>query len=290
MIVHHIRSWAKTRDHGPGNLVVLCLEHHAQAHRRGDLERNLDAALLTDHKARWEAEVSTMDSRAVLDASILPDHHWLWFNHLRLFDLARQLQIPYVRWTSRIMAQEKGYVDDQGRPRINDRSFVASGGDGNYLLYYLRSVLYAVLRQTALFNISDDLDRGFLSRVVQPGHTILVQGRHVFKPISRIKRGPGQAVEVRRRATGVEVAFTIDRWEAVATSSWSSWLAGSQNVASIVRIVDVEMRDDVLHIRATGLAIGLALQGLATRSCLSLPAGVANGPGFDPLAWLEAGT
>jgi len=289
VIVHHIRPWAKSRDHSEANLVVLCLEHHAQAHRRVDLERNLDPALLADHKTRWEAEVTGFDARAVLDAAALPGHHWLWFNHLRLLDLAKQLGIPLTRTASFLWAHEQGFVDAHGMPKRNREPFVASGGDGNYLLDYLRSVFYRVIKQTALFNISDDLDRGFLARVIQPGHLVLVQGRHVFKKLTSITEGPGQATAVRRKANGVEVSFVIDRWEAIATSSWGLWLQGAQNVASIVRVIDVEPSADGLHIKATGLAMGLALEGLASRSYLGFqPELEDTGTGFDPLAWLDA--
>ena len=290
VILHHIQPWAKTRDHRETNLVVLCLEHHAQAHRRGDLERNLDAPLLVDHKARWEREVAHRDAHAVLDASVTPSHHWMWFNHVRLLDLARQLGIEPTKMLSFLVALNHGYVDADGLPKRNQRHFVASGGDGNWLLDYLRNLLNQVLARSPLFNISDDLDRSLLGRVVRPGHLILVQGRHVFTTLNkRIIHGPGQAVDVRRRANGVEVSFTIDRWEAVATSSWGAWLKGTQSVASIVRVLDVEATPERLNIRATGLAVGLTLQGLALRSYAGFDFDILGerDPGFDPLAWLH---
>ncbi len=266
VIVHHIHLWAQSRDHGEANLVVLCLEHHAQAHRRGDLERNLDAKMLLDHKARWENEVARLDVRTVLEAAILPGHHWLWFNHRRLLDLAQQIGIRLSDTPWFFLAFEKDFVDDRGFPKRNDEPYVASGGDGNHLLVYLRWILHAVLQKSALFNVSDDLDRSYLARVIRPGDLILVQGRHVFKGLTKLVQGPGQAVSVRRRANGVEVSFTIDRWEAVATSAWGTWLKGTQSVASIVRVIDVESTPERLQVKATGLAIGLTLQGLTTRS------------------------
>jgi hypothetical protein len=291
VIVHHIRPWAQSHNHGEANLVALCLEHHAQAHRRGDLERNLDTQMLVDHKARWEAEVARLDVRAVFEATALPGHHWLWFNHRRLLDLAQQLGIRLTDTPWFPLTFEKGFVDDRGFPKRNDEPYVASGGDGNYLLTYLRWILHEVLATTALFNVSDDLDRGFLARVVHPGDLILVQGRHVFKNLSKIAKGPGQAVSVRRRANGVEVSFTIDRWEAVATSAWGAWLTGTQCVASIVRVVDVEPTSRGLQVRATGLAIGLMLRGLATRSYASPGMPVRRDSAeaaWDPLEEVEA--
>ena len=55
VIVHHIDPWAESHDHNVENLAVLCLEHHARAHRRGDLEQNLSARQLREFKANWES-------------------------------------------------------------------------------------------------------------------------------------------------------------------------------------------------------------------------------------------
>jgi hypothetical protein len=210
--------------------------------------------------------------------------------HRWLLDLAQQLgiRLSETPWFS--LAFEKDFVDAHGFPKRNDDPYVASGGDGNYLLIYLRWILLAVLRTSPLSNVSDDLDRGYLARVIRPGDLILVQGRHVFKSLTKIAEGPGQAVSVRRRANGVEVSFTIDRWEAVATSSWGAWLRGTQSVASIVRVVDVESTPERLQVKATGLAIGLTLRGLTNRSYarLGMPIDLDRAKtDWDPLEGLE---
>jgi hypothetical protein len=75
IILHHIVPWAESRDHSPENLAVLCLEHHARAHRRGDLEQNLGAEQLREFKRRWEDEVRHLDPKAILDASRVQGHH-----------------------------------------------------------------------------------------------------------------------------------------------------------------------------------------------------------------------
>src|SRR5690606_26802272 len=32
IVVHHIRPWSESHDHGESNLAVMCLEHHDKAH------------------------------------------------------------------------------------------------------------------------------------------------------------------------------------------------------------------------------------------------------------------
>jgi len=268
IVVHHIRPWASSHDHSAENLAVVCTEHHARAHVRGDLEQNLTPQRLRDAKARWETAVRALDVQAILEAAQERGHHWLWFNHTRLLDAAQHLDVPLTQLPHFLSAFSQDLVDARGHPQPIDpsRAFIASGGDGTYLYWYMKDLLEVILAAPAVFNISDELDRGFLARVVRPGDLILVQGRHVFKELTRRTHGPGQAMEVRRQANGVRVSFTIDRWEAVATSAWGSWLRGVQTVASIVRVMDLIRDGDVLEFRCTGLAVGLALQGLQTRS------------------------
>src|SRR5438270_82623 len=66
IILHHIEPWAESHDHSAENLAVLCLEHHARAHTRGDLEQNLTPDRLRHFKAAWEQEVQHLDARAIL--------------------------------------------------------------------------------------------------------------------------------------------------------------------------------------------------------------------------------
>ena len=267
IVLHHIVPWAKSHDHSTANLAVLCLEHHAQAHRRGALEQNLGAAQLRAYKQKWEDEVRHLDPKVVLDATRVDAHHWWWFNHVRVLEMARRLEIDLTNQGCFPSIASRGWVDAEGQ--ISERHlhapYMYMGGDGILLYEYMRDVVEAVFARTSIFSLSDDLDPGFLSRVVQPGDLILVQGQHTFKSLSRERSGPGQACAVHLQTGRVQVSFTIDRWEAVSNSSWAAWLFGVKHAASVVRIAHIEREDNHLHLQCTGMAVGSALQGLSTR-------------------------
>jgi hypothetical protein len=267
IILHHIDPWARSRDHSAANLAVLCLEHHAQAHRKGTLEQNLGSEQLHAFKARWEEEVRHLDPQAILAASRLDGHHWWWFNHVRVLEMAQRLRIDLTRLTGFVGCASRGWVDERGQiaERHRDAPYMYAGGDGIVLYGYMREVVEAVCAETVIFNLSDDLDPGFLRRVVRPGDIVLVQGRHTFKSLNRVQRGPGQACAVRRQANGVRVTFTIDRWEAVANSSWAVGLSGAKQAASIVRIGEVARDGEHLRLACTGITVGSALRGLSKR-------------------------
>jgi hypothetical protein len=289
IILHHIEPWAESHDHSVENLAVLCLEHHARAHRRGTLEQNLAAKHLREFKENWEREVSYLDPKSILDASRVEGYHWWWFNHVRLFELAARVGIEFQSVPYFYAARRTGKIADDGLLSEfgRDSNYMYEGGDGTAHYFYVRNVLEAVLCQTAVYNISDDLDPGFLGRVISPNDIILVQGRHFFEQKSSVQRGPGQASAVRRQANGVRVKFTIDRWEAVANSTWSTWLVGTQSAASIVRIRSVEKDGDgKLLLNCTGLAVGSSLQGLSTRDYTSPDMPVHR---YADDGWLEEG-
>lgn len=266
IILHHIVPWAKNHDHSAANLAVLCLEHHAQAHRTGTLEQNLGEAQLRVYKQKWEEEVRHLDPKTILDATRIDAHHWWWFNHVRVLEMARKLEIDLTKQSCFLSVAALGWVNADGQisERHLEAPYMYVGGDGILLYDYMREIVETVLARTTIFNLSDDLDPGFLWRVVQPGDLILVQGLHTFKSLNRERSGPGQACEVHLQSNRVRVSFTIDRWEAVATSSWSAWLSGVKHAASVVRIAHIEREGQYLHLRCTGMAVGSALQGLST--------------------------
>jgi hypothetical protein len=267
-IVHHIMPWAESHDHGVGNLAVLCLEHHARAHRTGTLEQNLGPTQLRSAKERWEESVGMLDTTAILAASRVAGSHWWWFNHVRIFDLAETLGVPLAQVEGFLMAHRAGMVNDTGYLEdIGSQScYRYEGGAGNHLYRYVRNLLEHALAQTAVFDISNDLDAGFLHEVVHPGDLVLVQGRHQFRRLNTNDRGPGQSCRGVRQANGVRVAFTIDLWEAVSNSTWSGWLAGTTNVTSLLRVGQIFHKDGRLVLQCTAFAIGNLLAAFRTRS------------------------
>ncbi len=268
VIAHHIDSWARTHDHSVANLSVLCLEHHARAHSTGSLEQNLTTEKVRDAKSRWEAEVSKLDAKTILQASRLENSHWLWFNHVRLFEAARRASVDITNLPAFSFASRQGLISPNGEitNKQNGEAYLYAGGETAHLFHLTEQTLRATLLKTALFNISDDLDPGLINAVAEPGDLVFVQGRHFFTPITERNEGPGQASLVRRQANGVRISFTIDRWEAVANSAWAGWLRGTQRVSAILRIGTKEKDGKWLHLKCTGIALATAFEGLSTRS------------------------
>lgn len=82
VIVHHLAPWAKSRSHAVDNLVILCLEHHGEAHAIRQLELNLTADRIKDARDRWYALAEAFNhNEAKRLANLIADDHRLFSVH-----------------------------------------------------------------------------------------------------------------------------------------------------------------------------------------------------------------
>ncbi|MCK1480742.1 HNH endonuclease [Bradyrhizobium sp. 197] len=294
VIVHHIRKWAETRDHGVDNLSVLCTLDHAKVHTKSELTQNIDETTLRSFKQRWEAEIVQMDAEAILDQS--RQHHaaWVYFNHHRLFDLAVQNQVKFSDLEAFDIAKRQQLCDRNGFlvPRNLDTGWMYGDSYGRVLYAYVRDVLHATLEKMTIANISDDLERGVLSALLKPSDFILVQGLHSFAKQNSVDKGPGQTTDGTRRANSVSVEFTLDRFEATSSSAHGRWVSGSVDVSSIIRVGTITYEGGKLRIQGTVLAIAMGFSVFKTREYASFPyrAGVYRVDddfGEDDDSWLD---
>lgn len=273
VIVHHIKKWAETRDHRVANLSVLCLLDHAKVHTKSELTQNLDPATLRGLKKRWEAEVAEMGTKAIIDQSREQHSAWVYFNHQRLFELARQEGLILKDIDGFDVARALELCDKNGvvNSRMEDSGWMYSDGYGRQLYTYVREVLHAVLEKLKVANISDDLERGVLSALLSPGDFILVQGLHNFARQNSKNQGPGQTMDGSRKANKVAVEFTFDRFEATSSSAHGRWVSGRVDVSSIVRVGTITREAGVLRIQGTVLGIAMGFSALKTREYSTFP-------------------
>jgi hypothetical protein len=267
VIVHHIREWSKTHDHSASNLAVLCLLHHDRAHTTSTLTQNLTPKALKGFKQAWEQEVRQVDARAILAASRIDLSAWWYFNHVRLFELARELRVRPSSLEAYAAALDEGVIHKSGetRARSDALRYMYSGGAGMTLYAYVRELMHGVLSRTAILNISDSLDRRWLSAVLSRNDFVFVQGAFYFSSRSKQEVGRDQRREGVRRANHVRIDFTFDLWEATSNSAHSVWLSGRQSAACVGRVSKIEHRSGHLCVTLSVYGICSALEGLKQR-------------------------
>ena len=266
IIVHHIKPWAESRDHSQTNLAVLCSIHHGEAHSTHALELTLTPDRLKAAKATWEQEVSRLDPLAIFQATQLISCQWWYFNHLRVFEIAEQVGVNVFDLEGFQDALLNGACDAQGHIRFRKGPLYAGYALSHALKRYMSNMLEATMGHACVRNISDDLDRGTLDRLIIEGDLVFVQGSYSFTNLD--PDGSGQVlVRGRRHANKVEVTFVFDRNEGTSGSARYEWLCGVRALGCLLRVNS--LRKDVkgvLHIEATVLAIRSANQELKLRS------------------------
>jgi hypothetical protein len=109
VIVHHLSSWSESRSHDADNLVVLCLDHHGEAHTSRELSLTLTADRIRQARTRWyeEADGAVKQEAEKLANMIRQDH--------RLFSPHRGA-MPWSKDTSIIFGND-GYSPTGSAPR-----------------------------------------------------------------------------------------------------------------------------------------------------------------------------
>lgn len=79
IIVHHIEKYSESHSHDEDNLVVLCLNHHGEAHTTRELDLNLTQDRLRQFKKLWLERVKQSDREAL---SANPEYSYQSINQI----------------------------------------------------------------------------------------------------------------------------------------------------------------------------------------------------------------
>ena len=265
IIVHHIKPWAESRDHSPANLAVLCSIHHGEAHSRHALELTLTPDRLKASKAAWEQEVSRLDPLAIFKSTQLMSCQWWYFNHFRVFEIARHVGVNVTQLDGYQGALRNAACDADGYLCCREGVLYVGHALALSLYRYMTAMLRAIMEFACVRNISDDLDRGTLGCLITNGDLVFVQGSYSFSDMPADNTG-ADLVRGRRSVNNVEISFVFDRNEGTSGSARTNWLLGVQTLGCLLRVNSIE-RDlrGTLHIKATVLAIRSAHHELKGR-------------------------
>jgi len=275
VIIHHIKPWEKSRDHKISNLVLLCLNHHGEAHTKKELAQNLDPVSLRKFKKKWEDEVSVSDSQALhLNCILSTDVRWHYINHLRLFELAKSLGITLKNSQYFNSMAHNDYIDKHGVLNSSESwsvnsataSYMYASGAGMQIYAYVKDVIEEILGKLVVKNISNYLSKSEILPIIEKGDFIAVEGKHYFKQLNRkLWQGHNQITKGYRKVNGVEISYTFDMWEATSSSSKACWLAGTRVATSIGRVIEIDNSGDILQVLISVLLIGGEFGNLRTR-------------------------
>lgn len=256
VIVHHIIPWNESHSHEEENLVVLCLEHHAEAHTHHDLSLNLTPERIRGHKQLWLAEVQERDVAAITRPCRSTRVTWDYFNHSRIIDLIAtngRLQSKYGNELFPITGIEKQpwmYAGDIGVMSRRRSLFTATTID--------------IMREWRCSSLNA-LEEDDIVALLKPGSVVALRNPCTFVGVGKGDEvGPGQTRRVTSKFLKYTFRFTIDAWEATSASAWHSHLTNEDNCEflSVLLIRSVARGDGgKVSIGATCIAIGVGSSG-----------------------------
>ncbi|KQT25933.1 hypothetical protein ASG22_04340 [Chryseobacterium sp. Leaf405] len=194
IIIHHIKEWHYRKDHSEENLVVLCLEHHNDAHTKKGLSLNLKPVDILHAKSEWLNSVKNSDAKAILGLTLIDGARWDYFNHNRIFELFFASNLDYKNYRFSKITKELGLINELGTFGIKDsfKSQFYSFSDG-YLLYnYMKELFDNVLQNISLIDLTDKFSREQIKSLVKVGSYISIQIGFYFKNITKKTNGINQ--------------------------------------------------------------------------------------------------
>ena len=273
IIIHHLEEWSKSRSHDESNLVVLCLEHHDQAHTKKELSISLNKKQLVEFKSKWLEQSRTSDAEAILGLVSRDFARWDYFNHARVYELFLEMDIDPTNFKTFKKLNDANYVDSLGILNIaaiqemnSDESYMYRDGNGFITVFYMKEVFQAVLARLPVVDITDKFNRSHIVSLLRPGSFIALQAGFYYKQATDKDSGGGQLRRAYYKKRGVKIEFSFDPYEATSSSAYNDSLAG-HSVSTVICIVkSIYDKDDFLNIDVGCLAIGSYLEDCKFRA------------------------
>lgn len=286
IIIHHITPWVDARSHNPENLVVLCVLHHAEAHRglqsgKGLIEKKLPPEEIRNHKEKWLEEVKEGNKRVASGLTRHNDNYdWIYFNHPRFFELAQRMlgkSIKDARFFEHL--RSVGVIDHHGIPTTNlfnaDKSYWIAGEHNVHLNMYLSSVAEAVFDKRELVNLNREWNSLDEVYNVVKGRAFVLQGRFYFKDAAgRINKGTtGEGQErighIGKTIKGLGIEFAHDLFYCTSSSAKGVHLSGNTEVTIFAHAREPIYEGGQLLIKPTVYAMGLWFNPVERRFTVS---------------------
>lgn len=258
VIIHHLKEWHLSKDHNEDNLVVLCLEHHNDAHTKKGVSLNLTEKQLIYSKKKWNKAVKSIDAMTILGLSSHVYGRWDYFNHNRIFEMFLDKNLSNIDYKTTFTVRQLKLINELGTFSIvdDDKSQFYNFGDGYTLYYYMKELFDDVMKTIPLIDITDKFNREDIGALVKPGKFIAFQGGFYFKNVSASNTGKNQRRLCYYKKSKIKLEFEFDAYETTSNSALGSHLRGKKVVTPICFVKSVLEDKGEITIGLSCLAIG----------------------------------
>lgn len=275
--IHHIDE-----DHSNStedNLIVVCPNHHDDAHSKHDNSQNLSPTALLDAKRRWLDEVKTRRTLAATEKGQLAmagnstfasmGISWGYINHRRVSDLARVELLDgkdkqYFEYcVARGIIDAKGILLKPSRSAPPSTSYIGNTiydwfehGDDHRLHVVYRALVDQISKAHQPIHLKkESWTKTRIKDLVQPGKLLFVESGFYFKAVKETEDNEHRKVSTFKRKVHIE--FFVDTRDMFGTTSISVSFTGHKHASALVLLKSLEETTDRLVLHCTPLALGV---------------------------------
>ncbi|WP_159875951.1 HNH endonuclease signature motif containing protein [Aquitalea denitrificans] len=264
IVVHHIKAWGNGGTHDEDNLVILCLEHHDEAHRIGGLSLKLTPDAIRTAKKKWIS--SSKKIRKSYEERLLNPHHrstrWYWIHVDNLRDkTARSPSLGSNLSNEHINELKKNnFIDSNGNINPDSiwkeclgkpiKNYLFDSSEAQLMGIYISDLLGRFIDSSSVLDITEMLgDKDILENYLAVGSLIYFRHRLEIK-----KNFP--LVQANIYKTDIHIEFHFNLWTSLNQTAHGIHTVANMAERSVVgEISSIGRKGDQLHICISPLGI-----------------------------------
>lgn len=270
--LHHIDEDRTNND--LSNLVVICQEHHGEAHTTRKLTQSLSPARIKDFKRRWENEVQERRQSVVTQQyqqKIAGEFlgcgiSWGYINHSRVSGMISKSILSSVNQKLLSDCIHRGLVDQQGIITLRPREFEPSSylqasiydrftfGDDHRVHRLYSEIVDIIAQNSCAIHIDDhSFTKTWVSNILYPGAFVFLNRGHYFRELEARNDNVTRLAYVQERK--VKFEYIVETRDMFGTSSMTVSFSGRRSAAALLMIKSINDVDGTT-IDCTPIALG----------------------------------
>ena len=284
--IHHIDH--NHSNNNEDNLVVLCVNHHDEAHTNRQLSKNLDAAALRAAKTEWieyvkkrrQMAATASGQKGLVQESGFSSSGitWGYINHKRVSQMGDPNLLNEKERQNFDYCVARGLIDQNAvviKPGgVNSATSPTNGtiydwyefGDDQRVHLVYVALVDQIGSNSGVLHLEDkSWTKARIKSLVCPGQIVFANRAFYFKTVQSSKDNEHRRCRTFKR--NIELEFYVDTRDMFGVTSITVSFSGHKNCAALVQVKSIEETDDgKLKIHCTPIALGLGFQKLDMRT------------------------
>jgi hypothetical protein len=274
--IHHIDK--DNSNNQEDNLVVLCTNHHDDAHTKRELSQNLTPSALRDAKRKWLTSVDEQRSLTATMAGQLSltgnnslssiGITWGYINHRRVGQLAKPALLDLNAKSYFHYCVAKGIIDRRGiliKPARakSANSYIQNAvydwyehGDDQRLHSIYTTFVDQISRSVRPIHLErESWTKNRIKSLVRAGDFVFLNRAFYFKGLKETRTNQQRQVYTFKQKIRVE--FFVDTINMFGTTSMTVSFSGRKVCAALVQVKSMEEKKGTLVLYCTPIALGV---------------------------------